>query len=160
MTAAAGPGDLRRVTSASRSFGPMPPAATLFRSPRSRLSRRRLAPVVGRWLSLGVVTLCVAACGDEVPSDTLERSAFIGAWVEFRAAAAEAPDGVLPDGERSTLLADRGVTEADLARFVEVHGDDVRFMDELWKEVLDSLEARGLADEGPRPEGMRSGGPS
>lgn len=116
--------------------------------------------LVGCWLPLGLATLGAAACGDEVPPDTLERSAFVDAWVEFRAAAAEAPDGVLADAERSRLLADRGVTEADLARFVEVHGADLEFMDEVWKEVLDSLQSRGLADEGPRPEGTGPGGPS
>jgi hypothetical protein len=96
-----------------------------------------------------------AACGAGSSEASLDRAAFIGAWVDLRAAAAGAPDGVLPAAERARILEARSVREEHLVEFVEVHGADLAFMHELWTEVLDSLEARGVGEGGPQPTPIR-----
>jgi hypothetical protein len=59
--------------------------------------------------------------------------------VELRLAAA-GTTGAGSDRERARILEAREVTEDELVRFVEVHGDDVEYMSALWNEILERLE--------------------
>lgn len=102
-------------------------------------------------LLLVVVTLLLVGCGDDASPGTMDREAFVEVWVALRAAAVGSDDGVLPPGERERILDAHGASADELAAFVDAHGDDVEFMDELWREVLDSLEARGLGNATPGP---------
>jgi len=76
-----------------------------------------------------------------VPADTAEREEFIGAYVDLRTAAVKVGSTDIGDDVRDSILTVYGVREQDLVEFVETHGEDVKFMSELWTEV----EARLLA---------------
>ncbi len=96
------------------------------------------------------VVLLLVGCGDDAPAGTIDRAAFVGTWVELRAAAARTDGSVLSSAERERILAERGTTADELAAFVDAHGEDLAYMDDLWREVLDSLQARGVGT--PLPE--------
>lgn len=108
------------------------------------------------------LTIVLVGCDADTPTGVMDRDDFIAAWVELRAAAVTSADGVLAASERERLLEARGTTADALAAFVDAHGDDPAYMDALWREVLDSLEARGVGATGPvpgaggdaRPEGV------
>ncbi len=44
--------------------------------------------------------------------------------------------------ERDRILAELGLTPEDLIEFVEAHGRDIPFMQEVWEEVDHNLEIR------------------
>jgi hypothetical protein len=76
-----------------------------------------------------------AACGGESdPAGVIDRETFIATWVDLRTAALRTGDP-LPEGERTRVLQERGVTEDELLGFAEAHGDDPRFMAEVWTEI-------------------------
>ena len=76
-----------------------------------------------------------AACGGEAePVGVLDREAFITTWVDLRTAALRTGDP-LPEAERTRVLQERGVTEDQLLGFAEAHGNDPRYMAEVWTEV-------------------------
>lgn len=98
-----------------------------------------------------------AGCGEpDVPEATLDRETFIEVWVELQAAIADLPETARP-AERARVLGARELTEDDLLEFVEVHGSDIAYMNGVWGEILQRLEARGVdAESGgvplPRPD--------
>ena len=76
-----------------------------------------------------------ATCGGEAePVGVLDREAFIATWVDLRTAALRTGDP-LPEAERTRVLRERGVTEDQLLGFAEAHGNDPRYMAEVWTEV-------------------------
>lgn len=110
-----------------------------------------------RTLAAAALMAAAAACGDgDVPEGALDRDTFIEVWVELQAATAELPEAAQP-AERARILGARGLTEDDLLEFVEVHGSDIAYMNDVWGEVLQRLEARGVGAEAggvplPRPD--------
>lgn len=78
----------------------------------------------------------------------MERALFVEAYVQVRARALESPDATIDPEVRRAILADLGVTEADLETFVEVHGADVAFMRQVWADVETRLDVSDL-DEAP-----------
>jgi hypothetical protein len=113
---------------------PAHPPRTGPRASRGLRRLRRAAP--------GLVALALlqgSGCrGPEAP-DALDRETFIEVWVELRSAAA-GTTGAVSDRDRARILEARGVSEDELVRFVEVHGDESEYMSALWNEVLERLE--------------------
>jgi hypothetical protein len=64
--------------------------------------------------------------------------------VELRRAAAEWEMRRLPVEERDSILASRNLTPEDLLEFVEVHGTDVLYMNQIWTRVEARLTGRDL----------------
>jgi hypothetical protein len=107
---------------------------------------------VSAWVLFALVTTLGACGGRDVPPGVIDRETFLDAWVALRLATAEASDGELSDQERGRILTERGVDEQDLADFVQAHGADVDYMNDLWNDVLERLEDEGVdvpANEGP-----------
>ena len=92
--------------------------------------------------------LGAGACGG--PADTVSREEFIEAYVALRVAELEGAGNVISDAARDSVLAASGVTEEDLDAFVEAHGMDVVFMQNVWTEV-DSLMSEQGGGEEPVP---------
>jgi len=90
----------------------------------------------------------VASCGDGSPSAAdgggLDREAFIATYVDLRAAAVRAEEGVVSDAERAAILGRRGVTEEQLMAFAGRHGQDVEFMRGVWDEVEARMDAERI----------------
>jgi hypothetical protein len=114
-----------------------------LRSPFARAART-LATAA---LVLGML----GACGTEAdPAGVIEREVFIATWVDLRAAALVAGDP-LPEPERERVLGERGVTEEELLGFAEAHGDDPRFMAEVWTEIESRMRPAPAADSVAQP---------
>ena len=82
-------------------------------------------------------TLCWS-CGSgatDVPEDTAGRDAFIGAYLDLRTAALESGTADFGDEARDSILAVHDVTGQDLLDFIDIHGEDVEFMNDLWAEL-------------------------
>lgn len=107
----------------------------------------RRPPTLRPLLAALLLWIPAAGCGQggEAPETaapgTVERELFVAAYVDLREAAL-LHGGELPDSLRAAVLARHGVTGDDLLRFAEVHGDEVRYMDEVWSEIEARLEAR------------------
>ncbi|MBI4409508.1 MAG: hypothetical protein HY561_07345 [Gemmatimonadetes bacterium] len=94
----------------------------------------------------------IPACGfsepvgeaERVQDSGLSRQTFIEAYVALRQAERDAPTPQEFEARKRTALARLGVTPEELLRFAEVHGQDIRYMSEVW----DSVEAR-LAAQPP-----------
>ena len=88
------------------------------------------------WALASVAALCLLGCHEDTdPSGVIEREVFIATWVDLRTTAAKYVGGALPASERTHLLRERGVSEDQLLAFVDVHGEDPRYMLEVWTEV-------------------------
>ena len=105
---------------------------------------------------LAAVLPALACGGDRSGPDAVEAidaEAFIEAFVDLRVGALVSDGGLVTDEARSEVLSEHGVTEADLVRFAEVHGEDLAFMRQVWNEVELRLERRRPpreeAGEGP-----------
>ena len=90
--------------------------------------------------SLALVLLFsgTAACGEggaEPPSDAISRELFIRTYVELRVAALQHPSQDIALEDRDRILEERGVTQQDLLDFIDVHGDEVHYMKDLWEEA-------------------------
>lgn len=81
-----------------------------------------------------------AACG--ASPDTISREEFIGTYVALRVAELDNAGTVIPAPARDSVLAARGVTEEELAAFVESHGRNVVFMRGVWNEVDSIMDER------------------
>jgi hypothetical protein len=101
---------------------------------RSRLPLR----TVRRFAMLAIL-LPVLACDAGFPSSegraAIDRETFIRTYVDLRLAALEGETGRISEAERDRVLAEHGVTEDALRSFIEVHGRNVPYMNELWIEV-------------------------
>jgi hypothetical protein len=109
---------------------------------------RALDPV-----STYIVLLCAglaAACGGRGDDVILDRDTFIATYVDLRKTALTTQTGELDDPLRAEVLARHGVSEEDMTRFVEVHGEDVAFMQGVWDDIEILLDAdRPEADSVP-----------
>ncbi len=106
---------------------------------------------VGNLLGGGLLCLLLACGGEQAPeaAGTISRDAFVGTYVELRLAALHSPDGRVSPEAKAEILEAKGVTEADLLEYVDVHGARVQFMVEVWAEIDDTL--RSLRTEEPAP---------
>jgi hypothetical protein len=89
-------------------------------------------------------TLCLSCSSGatDVPEETPGRTEFIGAYIDLRLAAMSAETTDIGDDLRDSLLAVYDVTEQDLIDFVDMHGEEVEFMRDLWGEIETILTAR------------------
>lgn len=106
-----------------------------------------------RGLLGAILVWATFACGGEqVPAaaETIPREVFVDTYVELRMAALHSPDGRVGPAARAEILEAKGVTEADLLEYVDVHGNRVQYMVEVWAEIDDTLRALRTEDD-PAP---------
>lgn len=75
-----------------------------------------------------------AACGPPA-EELMTWQEFVDVYVDLRAAELRAPDAVITEPKRDSVLSAHGVTEEDLLAFAERYGDDVTFMEGVWGAV-------------------------
>ena len=73
---------------------------------------------------------------------TAEREVFIETYVDLRAKAMAAGTTEIEAGVRDSILAVYGVTGEGLVEFIDIHGEDVQFMGDLWSEIEELLTER------------------
>ena len=86
---------------------------------------------------LVALTVCWS-CGDDatvVLEDSADREVFIEAYVDLRARALTLGTTEIEGDVRDSILAVYGVTGEELLEFVNIHGEDVQFMGDLWGEI-------------------------
>lgn len=95
-----------------------------------------------RWLIVGVLSLIAlgsAGCGGETESlgteSVITADRFIEGMVALRTAPSLGTALYLPEGEPERILGELGLEPEDLRRFVEVHGEEVPLMAEVWDEI-------------------------
>lgn len=121
-------------------------------SPSGLARRRGRPPALVRALVL-VALGAVAACEPRPAAEraaSIPRATFIATYVDLRTAATQADDGLLTDAARRRVLTKHGVTEAQMLEFVEVHGRDVEYMQDVWAEV-EALVGGSVSDTLPSP---------
>lgn len=93
------------------------------------------------------------ACGGEPTASPdavgLDRETFIATYVDLRVAVGRHGTHELTDAERTRILADHGVAEADFLDFVEIHGTDVAFMRAVWDEIEARMDGVRMAPGTP-----------
>jgi len=93
-------------------------------------------------IAAGVVGMAaLAACtgGKQRGGDAISRAKFVQSNADLRSVPDTAAKG---DSLRAAALKKHRVTEADLRRFVVVHGRDPEYMATVWREVSDSVQQR------------------
>ena len=145
------------------------PTWTASRSPGARIQIRRRSAWVSVLFGLSL-PLALIACDPGFPGpgqgETISEEVFVETLVELRRAAAHWERRHIPVEERDSILAARNLTPEDLLEFVEIHGTDVLYMNQIWTRVearlthrnVDSLqadvpEAADLVEEGLLPRG-------
>ena len=110
---------------------------------RRRDQRRRALRHSALLLTLYAAPL-LAGCGDSVEEieGVISREEFVQAFSELRVSALRAEGGEIALEERDRILAELGLTPEDLMDFVEAHGRDMGYMQEVWEEVDHNLETR------------------
>lgn len=99
-------------------------------------------------LTLGLLALLVTlpGCDLGIPGsgsgETIDDQTFVEAMVELRLATARS-DGALSASVREDVLADVGVSGDDLVTFIEVHGENVPRMHDIWVELDLRLSGEG-----------------
>ena len=136
---------------ASSTVGNPPPPLVIppRHRPRIVVSSRMVVSVLA-------LTLCGSCRGGttDVPEDTAEREAFIGAYLDLRTEALSTGSTELGNEVRDSILVVHDVTDQDLLDFIDMHGEDIEFMRDLWTEVEARLTqhleqiVRDEADEG------------
>jgi len=121
----------------------------------SHISRRKRHAKALLWAVLLLVPL---ACGgdDHVPvvDGVIDRETFIETYVDLRSDAVGNRDLTLSDDRRDEILARHGVDEEALLAFVDASGSELDYMNELWAEVEDRIEALPpVPDSARRPGG-------
>lgn len=114
--------------------------------------RRSLRPPAALAVALGLATLM--GCGDSGanPDGPVDPETFIATYVDLRMTALSTEIGELDDALRAEVLERNGVTEEDLVAFVELHGEDVSLMQEIWDEIESRMD---VAD--PTPDTVSGG---
>lgn len=117
-------------------------------------------------LSTLLLATALAACDPGFPGSgrepTISEDTFVATMVELRRAAGVRPGGRIAPADRDRILAERGVGEEDLLLFVEVHGPNVPYMEQIWVRIEaelrdDPLDPEGEADPGVEPGGLAPG---
>ncbi|MEX2528013.1 MAG: hypothetical protein WEA09_10290 [Gemmatimonadota bacterium] len=99
---------------------------------------------VSRLLTLPWALLLMGACGsDEPPPLTIPSETFVDVYVDLRASVLLGESDEVDPEERDAILEHHGVTPEDLRFFVEVHGEDVSFMTDVWDRVEERLSGWG-----------------
>lgn len=110
----------------------------------------RIAVRNAAFLALALGTF---ACGGDPTASTegsgMDRETFIATYVDLRIAVGRQGTHELSDAERTRILADHTVTEAEFLGFVEIHGADVAFMRAVWDEVEARMDGVRLAPGTP-----------
>ena len=107
-------------------------------------------------LAVAFLGVGLGACAESAePTGVLDREAFIATWVELRTAALRTGDPI-PVAERARVLGERGVTEEEMLGFAEAHGDDPRYMAEVWTEIENRMrppptDSTAASDSTPQP---------
>jgi hypothetical protein len=94
-------------------------------------------------LLLGAV-LAVPACSGGDPTAPIDRDAFIEVMIELRLAAREFRDPSAFDSRKDQILADAGVSDSTLMRFVRAHQDDPEYMSEIWERIDEQVNPPAL----------------
>ena len=105
-----------------------------------------------RTVAATALLLAISSCASdtaEPPGDVLDRATFVATYVDLRLAAVQSPEFRISAQERADILARHGVRGDDLVRFVEAHGRDLEFMNEVWTEVEESIRSSST-DATPR----------
>jgi len=71
----------------------------------------------------------------------VDRETFIQTFVELRVEALQWESGRIPEAEKVRILEHHGVSEDDLRGFIETHGRNVPYMNEVWAEIADRVQA-------------------
>ena len=96
--------------------------------------------------------VCWSCSGNttDVAENTDGREVFMGAYVDLRVATVSSGTTVLGSA-RDSILAVYGVTGEDLLEFVDIRGEDVEFMRDLWAEIegrlLEQLEQNAQEED-------------
>ena len=98
-------------------------------------------PVMVLLIALTVCWSCTDGA-TVVLEGTAEREVFIEAYVDLRARALAAGTTEIEADARDSILAVYGVTQEELLEFVDIHGEDVQFMGDLWGEIEGRLTER------------------
>lgn len=113
--------------------------------PRKHSARRRRARV----RLLVAVAVLQPACGPEA-EEVMTWQEFVDVYVDLRTAELRAPEAVITEARRDSVLSARGVTEEDLLAFAERYGSDVTFMEGVWGAVENRM-----AQLSSRPDSAR-----
>jgi hypothetical protein len=108
----------------------------------------------GRPLAVALALL-VVGCGGDGPAAAsgVDEDTFVGVYVELRRAAATAATDEEFAAERERVLADFGVTEARLERFIDDHADDASYLSDVWDRIDRTLRGELDAEGNPvQPE--------
>jgi hypothetical protein len=96
----------------------------------------RISRLLG-WIATTAIVL-LSACSEGRPiasGSTIDPDVFVDVMVQLRTSASLHPSGYLPAGEPERILEEAGIDAEDLREFVEVHGDDIWLMADLWEEI-------------------------
>lgn len=91
-----------------------------------------------------LVPLALSGCdadGAGPEETTISKEAFISTYVALRAVSLLEPNQLPADSDRDRVLEEHGVTQEDLLLFAEVHGGDVDYIETVWNEIEERLEA-------------------
>ena len=103
---------------------------------------RPLRPgIIASMVALTLSWSCIGGTTD-VSEDTVGREAFVGVYVDLRAAALSLGTTETGADVRDSILASYGVTGEELLEFVDTHGERVEFMSEIWSEIEGMLSER------------------
>ena len=87
----------------------------------------------------------MGACGpnEPPPPATIPSETFVEVYVALRASVLLGESDEVDPEERDAILEYHGVTQEELRFFVEVHGEDVSFMRDVWDQIEERLSAWG-----------------
>ncbi|MEX0935751.1 MAG: hypothetical protein WD013_02525 [Gemmatimonadota bacterium] len=122
---------------------PFHPPGTARRPSFLRASPRRWRRPTAAALA-GLAALVLSACGTDIPGSrggtTIETETFIQGMVDLQRQASTRAGNVLAPGDAERILEAHRIQPDDLRRFVEVHGQNVPFMNLVWSEIDRRLE--------------------
>ncbi len=86
-----------------------------------------------------LASLVFGGCGRQAESTPISREAFLDAYVALRTAELSSTAAVIAEETRDSILTAMGIDHEDMLAFVEVHGDDVGFMETVWSEAQNRM---------------------
>ena len=87
------------------------------------------------YLLLATTLLLAANCAADKKSEAIDREVFVGVYSDLRIAAVETDSGSISFAGRDSILDAFGVTQEDLAIFLEAHVEDLEFMRDVWNDI-------------------------